>query len=331
MSSDSDSDFGNFSDASFEEENDFKTENEVANQILEKDLKDGTEKKQQLTVGNQNDILERPTKVASHVNYDDLINNYLNDLLSTPNPTYKTDDPAENSTEKYTFQLDERSTIIYQQLVCLPFQVHPFNWNQSHLRILLLQILKIKDHTLNAAAAAADKNDDNLSAINKSNAACYDEQPNIVNSDKLDKLRDHTLFDKLMQKIPTTLKNADGDVNPTTISSGICQELDIPTDIFHEYIEKLVSLQIKQANLLDIKSTYEQVITNLVGHTQRIRREEIEKYNKKKNSNNSSINSRNGSGLLRRRSIKNNPGTKGNDGNTSTNTSKSKRFSWIMG
>lgn len=347
----SDDEFGNFSDASFEEDLDSHSNiNDNNSNNNNKDIKDTTYFIDECFPLFDTNQIER--KNVTDFNKDNLSN-----LLS-----------------------DERCNIIYQQLLNNEIMSDPIIWNRSHIRSTMLQILGIKDVTKKPSSENDDYNkkvilDDSLFLKicqlidNSSNSSGQD--------DKIGKdgrvsmtLRDHfkikyspivkqkpkALIDKettddilLNEIIPNLLKfnihdetkddDADGNEKLVEYHDKLCNMID-------KLVLQLKSIKQEQNELMKDKITFENVVTNLSGHTQRLQRDEIALYNKKmkrKRKNKFVVSSSNGH-------HSHNPGSKNNNNNNqdkgtnksndenvggrkSSNTSKSsnqwKRFSWV--
>jgi len=262
-SDDDDDDFGNFSDASFESE-------DTTTQSTEK-----------------------------------LVGCALDELFGHEPTHYKTGTVNSGDPDKILAGLlaDERPNVIYHQLVDSDNRDIPaFIWNRSNLRSTLLHILRLKDpQTLLESSTGSTMNDTekNLSLVTMDDSlylkamALVQDTENPVNDNTLllkerfgigyiPQLTQPSLtadFNReLKEKIPSLLnKSIDG--NTTDDMDGyhdtICNAIDL-------LIVELRSLYEKQLQLENDKQTYERVITNLSGHTQRLQRDEIAMFNKKK-------------------------------------------------
>lgn len=172
------------------------------------------------------------------------------------NESYKLRDLLEN----------ERPKIIYEQLIELDTYLRPFRWDQSHLKSILLRTLNINESS--------------------------------DSSKQLIKPIDDSLFNQLLQVkdnqdyIPDILKidpelKLDEEVEPIKlleediIEGNLKHTRDQLVLAINKIMKEIKENDTIKRNLLQDKVIYEDVITNLVGHTQRLRREEIALYNKK--------------------------------------------------
>ncbi|KAG0669509.1 hypothetical protein C6P45_003741 [Maudiozyma exigua] len=253
-SSNDDDDFGNFSDASFESENSVNESSEV------------------------------------------MIDDAINDIFGKKDIVYD-NNKDDNKVELIDLLADERPNVIYHELIDSDNRNIPaFMWNQSNLRATVLHILRLKDPLIES-----NKNnmrlpiepvtlDDSLfkKIMNfvqetdipvKESALLLKEQFSI---NYLPPLTQPSLADdynlELKNRIPTLLKLQDNDNNDKTSENyhdTLCNAIDL-------LIVELRSLHEKQLQLETDKQTYERVITNLSGHTQRLQRDEIAMFNRKK-------------------------------------------------
>ena len=253
-SSDDDDDFGNFSDASFESDVNVNESSEV------------------------------------------MIDNAINDIFGKKDIVYD-DNKNDHEVKLIDLLADERPNVIYHELIDSGNRDIPaFMWNQSNLRATVLHILRLKDPLIES-----NKNnmrlpiepvtlDDSLfkKIMNlvqetgipvKESALILKEQFNI---NYLPPLTQPSLADdyklELKSRIPTLLKSQDNDNNDKTSENyhdTLCNAIDL-------LIVELRSLHEKQLQLEADKQTYERVITNLSGHTQRLQRDEIAMFNRKK-------------------------------------------------
>lgn len=251
-SSDDDDDFGNFSDASFESEDNV---NQSSQGMIDDALKE---------------IFGEEHTIRKDINNAEV---ELIDLLA-----------------------DERPNVIYHELIDSDNRDIPaFMWNQSNLRATLLHILRLKDPliegnknkmrlpiepiTLNDSLFKKIMNlvqDNNIPV--KDSALLLKEQFNI---NYLPPLTQPSLAEdynhELKNRIPTLVKVLDNDVEKSSENyhDMLCNAIDL-------LIVELRSLHEKQLQLETDKQTYERVITNLSGHTQRLQRDEIAMFNRKK-------------------------------------------------
>lgn len=248
-SSDDDDDFGNFSDASFESEDNV---NQSSQGMIDNALKETFSEEHTIRKDSDNDEVQ------------------LTDLLA-----------------------DERPNVIYHELIDTDNRDIPaFMWNQSNLRATVLHILRLKDPLIEG-----NKNkmrlpiepvtlDDSLfkRIMNfvqeenipiKENALLLKEQFHIS---YLPPLTQPSLAEdynhELKNRIPTLLKSQD-ETSSENYHDTLCNAIDL-------LIVELRSLHERQLQLETDKQTYEHVITNLSGHTQRLQRDEIAMFNRKK-------------------------------------------------
>lgn len=255
--SDSDSDFGNFSDASIEQEVGEKPTEQVIEQCL--------------------DTLFGPTSAAKDDDSDDDINSNpkLIDLLK-----------------------EERPHVIYEQLFSGRVHYPPFIWKHSHIRSTMLSVLGLPPDT------DAKENATNSKQHNEPlDDSLYIQLCSVIDKDKLNTingttmvLRDHFKYkytpgfhipgsldeegDELGKNHKETEKilqllNGEFDHNDLQkYHDELCNAVD-------SQVIKLKALTTLQQDLLNDKTTFESVVTNLSGHTQRLQRDEIALYNKK--------------------------------------------------
>ncbi|SMN20973.1 similar to Saccharomyces cerevisiae YBL010C Putative protein of unknown function [Maudiozyma saulgeensis] len=257
-SDDDDDDFGNFSDASFESE-------DTTTQLTETLVNSALDK----LFGNESFHYKIDPQ-----NNDDNPNKILAGLLA-----------------------DERPNVIYNQLVDSDNRDIPaFIWNRSNLRSTLLHILRLKDpqtalDTKNTERI--DSQEKHLSAVTMDDSLYVKVMDLVKDIEK--PLKDNTLilreqFDlaymppltqpslaadlnrELKERIPSLLGETN---NNEEYHDMLCNAIDL-------LILELRSLYERQLELEADKQTYERVITNLSGHTQRLQRDEIAMFNKKK-------------------------------------------------
>ncbi|CAR29489.1 hypothetical protein ZYGR_0AD01710 [Zygosaccharomyces rouxii] len=249
--SDSD-DFGSFSDASIEQE-----EEHIAEEVS-----------QELDDDSNN------------------VEKYLDQILPLDDSIPK--EPLPN-VELDTLIQDERPRIIYEQLVLLRTVLRPFIWDKSHIKSNLWHILRIPERTipnkqelgrepLNDSLFIALLNmlDDNKS---RSQTALRD-QLGINYSPPLAPIFLQEEVEKQEEKeIPGLLAISPDEVeNLQGYHDKLCQSIDL-------LLIKLQESRAEQIDLVKDKTTFENVVTNLTGHTQRLYRDEVAFYNKHKNKN----------------------------------------------
>ncbi|AJP85816.1 BMC_2a_G0002110.mRNA.1.CDS.1 [Saccharomyces cerevisiae] len=253
--SDSSDDFGNFSDAS-----------------VENDLY------------NQNSTLTTSS--------ESVVDNCLNKIL--PKGEF---DLEEETIKNDCFKLsklieDERPHVIYEQLVQLDPVLQPFIWNKSHIRRNLLHILRLSDN--NGSEGVGTKREEEPLNDELFKRICDAVEKNEQTATGLF-LRDNFKIDytppmtlKSLQKeeereqeqhIPQLLMVDFTSMDEESLRQyhdTLCQSIDF-------LVSKSRSLKKQQRDLLKDKTTFENVVTNLTGHTQRLQRDEIALYNKKRN------------------------------------------------
>ncbi|CAI4258876.1 AKH_1a_G0001880.mRNA.1.CDS.1 [Saccharomyces cerevisiae] len=253
--SDSSDDFGNFSDAS-----------------VENDLY------------NQNSTLTTSS--------ESVVDNCLNKIL--PKGEF---DLEEETIKNDCFKLsklieDERPHVIYEQLVQLDPVLQPFIWNKSHIRRNLLHILRLSDN--NGSEGVGTKREEEPLNDELFKRICDAVEKNEQTATGLF-LRDNFKIDytppmtlKSLQKeeereqeqhIPQLLMADFTSMDEESLRQyhdTLCKSIDF-------LVSKSRSLKKQQRDLLKDKTTFENVVTNLTGHTQRLQRDEIALYNKKRN------------------------------------------------
>ncbi|KAG0662456.1 hypothetical protein C6P44_002246 [Monosporozyma unispora] len=265
-SEDDDEDFGNFSDASFEDD------------TVQDEPETRTEEEQESKEDQINQCLETlfgPIPGESSV--EDDVNASLEDLIK-----------------------DERPHVIYEQLFSGRLHTAPFIWKHSHIRSTMLQVLGIEDDTeaknkleqqltneretplddslyiklCQVIEADNDNNNGNTMLLRDNFRYEYTprfHQPGSL-QEKLDKEEE--------RRIPVLL-NWNSQVNDTITTEQLQQYHDELCNLIDSQAIKLKSLNRIQDGLTHDKVTFENVVTNLSGHTQRLQRDEIALYNKK--------------------------------------------------
>lgn len=182
---------------------------------------------------------------------------------------------------------DERPRVIYEQLVLLRTVLRPFIWDKSHIKSNLWHILRIPERIKpNKQEVEREPLNDGL----------FVALLNMLNDDKIQSqtvLRDQLgliysvplapvflqkEFEKEREKdIPELLATSPGEVeNLQEYHDKLCQTIDL-------LMLRLQDAHAEQLNLIKDKTTFENVVTNLTGHTQRLYRDEVAFYNKHKN------------------------------------------------
>lgn len=276
--SDSDDNFGNFSDASFENE-ELQTESNIVNTCLDEYF--GSE----------------PETEDSTIS-DDTI--------------YKVDDLINGG----------RSAIIYEQLVKLQSVLQPIIWNKSALRHDLLHKLRIREDDddddydileLNQYGSPIKGRRKSHTGYHSSSTGDDEVLPlddrlftkilTLINDDAMMLSNDsHPLKETFKMKYVPNLApqilqnewlNEQEKQIPSLISKDFKDLEDMNQSDLQEYRDQLCnSIDVLCIKLQEIndkrqilnadKSIYENVITNLTGHTQRLYRTQLENYNKKK-------------------------------------------------
>lgn len=262
---DDDDDFGNFSDASFEDDT-IKTEEDIENE----------EEREQAQKFQCLETLFGPDPVSSSLKQDN-VDIALDVLIE-----------------------DERPCVIYEQLFNGRLHTSPFIWKHSHIRSAMLQVLGIKDDeevkTRLAEQLAKEK-------ANPLDDSLYIKLCQVVEADKNNNngntmiLRDNFRYEYTPRfhqpgstqedqekeediRVPMLL-----DWNKNVNESMTVEQLKKYHDELCNMIDlqavKLKALNHVQDNLTHDKVTFENVVTNLSGHTQRLQRDEIALYNEK--------------------------------------------------
>ncbi|KAL3231694.1 Uncharacterized protein RNJ44_00229 [Nakaseomyces bracarensis] len=188
--------------------------------------------------------------------------------------------------------LEERSRIIYEQLVELRTVLQPFSWRKSHMRSHLLHVLRLDEHGSGEDSGESDLVDDSLYLrINSLLARLTPEQTSgssLILRDQFKYSYAPPMTHHSMQleeveyqekQIPQLLM-----VRPETLPKKELEEYhDQICNAIDALIVALKQLEVRQSNLTSDKTTFENVVTNLTGHTQRLQRDEIALYNKHKN------------------------------------------------
>lgn len=171
---------------------------------------------------------------------------------------------------------EERPRVVYEHLVLWDTHLQPFAWRRSHLRALLLKTLQIEEpHEEPVGVRALD---DSLFVKIMGNLS---ENEKIIDAGSITASLGLLPVAKDVKSEPrpcnelTALKLDILDANEL---ESIHDELLCVIDrVYHDLREQLALQNELEAD----KTTFEDVVTNLVGHTQRLRRDEIAAYNKK--------------------------------------------------
>lgn len=176
---------------------------------------------------------------------------------------------------------DERPRVVYEQLVQLRPVLQPLNWNKSHLKSDLWHILRLPEQEPAARVPVPERPlDDSLYKKLRASLEDKSTETNTV-------LRDQFRFDYSVPLAPGSLQFEDEDDIPGLLTQSeenvndlqkyhdqLCHAVDV-------LFGKLKQLQEQQELLISDKTTFENVVTNLTGHTQRLYRDEVALYNKK--------------------------------------------------
>ncbi|CUS22935.1 LAQU0S07e03532g1_1 [Lachancea quebecensis] len=169
---------------------------------------------------------------------------------------------------------DERPRVVYDHLVLLETQLRPFSWRDSKLRSLLLQTLQISDEPdLPKARKPLDSSlysqlkprlgEEGVDYAALLSQVCGDK---LSVNDKSSVQRVEILEAKDLEQLDTeALRHVHDNLLDAVLA--VCQEIGGTAAV--------------RSELEADKSMYEGLVTNLVGHTQRLRRDEIADFNKK--------------------------------------------------
>ncbi|CAI1809742.1 hypothetical protein SEUBUCD646_0B01100 [Saccharomyces eubayanus] len=186
---------------------------------------------------------------------------------------------------------DERPHVIYEQLVQLDFVLQPFVWNKSHIRKNLLHILRLSDNDgsdnahlkkqeeplndelFKRICDIVEKNEQTATGLFlRDNFKIDYTPPMTLKSIQVEE--EHEQEQHIPQLLAADYTDMDGEAL-RRYHDRLCQSIDF-------LVSKSKSLKKKQQDLLNDKTTFENVVTNLTGHTQRLQRDEIALYNKKR-------------------------------------------------
>lgn len=214
---------------------------------------------------------------------------YVNDLV----PKVNLGDVCQQKHDLEELLAEERPRVIYEQLVELHTVLQPITWKSSYLRSHLLHVMRLEEHDKSDKHIIEEAVDDQLYTRICSMLPTFSAEQ--VRSPALI-LRDQF---KYMYAPPLTHSSLQGEaiheqeehvpsllaVKMDSIQSA--KEMEQYHDKLCNAIDALIvtlkQIELQQANLTADKTTYENVVTNLTGHTQRLQRDEIELYNKHKN------------------------------------------------
>ncbi|QLL32933.1 hypothetical protein HG536_0D04550 [Torulaspora globosa] len=210
------------------------------------------------------------------------VTRYLDDLL--PNCGYLAPSDSQPAALEQLLQ-DERPHVIYEQLVELRTALQPLSWDKSHLKANLWHILRIPEGEPAEKQPLREVSlDDSLykqlmSLLKDNNVHATHllrDQLKINYTSPLTPLAARAEEEKEQEGTIRSLlaKTVDSSDDLTEYHDALCREIDI-------LLVELRQLNDRQAALMTDKSTFESVITNLTGHTQRLYRDEVALYNKR--------------------------------------------------
>ncbi|QLQ79813.1 hypothetical protein HG537_0C04620 [Torulaspora globosa] len=210
------------------------------------------------------------------------VTRYLDELLPDYGEFVGSDS---ESAELEQLLQDERPHVIYEQLVELRTALQPLSWDKSHLKANLWHILRIPaDESVEKQSLRQDPLDDSL----------YKQlmlllKDNNVNTTHL--LRDQLRMNYISPLTPLSPLVEEEKEQERAIRSLLAKTVDAVDDLteYHDalcnaidgLIVELRQLNNRQMALMKDKDTFESVITNLTGHTQRLYRDEVALYNKR--------------------------------------------------
>lgn len=160
---------------------------------------------------------------------------------------------------------EERPKIIYEQLVLLESHLRPLKWPKSDIRLMLLRTLNIEEQMPQPLKPKILQD------------SLYVELEGNKNS--LESLGIEKLNERVSDVEVSTLLGMSSFEDMSEDSLSIVHDQLIVA--IHKVLIDINEMRTKEQELLEDKSTFEQVIINLVGHAQRIRREEIALYKKR--------------------------------------------------
>ncbi|CCH44496.1 putative membrane protein [Wickerhamomyces ciferrii] len=245
---DDDDEFGAFSDASFDE---FEQPPEPESPKQEESI--STPETNNTHLKLPQDLFDEPEMFQTRV--QELLNQSFPEELP----------PA--SVPSNTDVLNERSRLLLERLVALPY-LKPYSWKKSSLRRQLLQTLGI------------DSEKDQIRRKNLDDGSNYkipDFESLNISDEEAKKYRENT--DEILNKFQESIKEDDEltNLDQETLNKVV---LEYKEQI--KELKKLLSIwEYEQKNLEIDNETFEGVVENLVGHTQRLRREETMKSLKK--------------------------------------------------
>lgn len=181
--------------------------------------------------------------------------------------------------------LDERPHVIYEQVIQLRTALRPFVWKNSHMKSNLWHILRIPEEEPKKKESSdqVPLNDMFFTQL-RSLIMNTNIHTNFV-------LREHFKITYNSPLTPASLQAIQKQEEEKEIPRLLTTPLDGVKDL-QDYHDKLChaidvlfvelqQLDKRQADLENDKTTFENVVTNLTGHTQRLYRDEIAIYNRR--------------------------------------------------
>ncbi|SJM87748.1 uncharacterized protein ZBIST_3937 [Zygosaccharomyces bailii] len=213
------------------------------------------------------------------------IANYLEQILPL------NDDLANESAHGASPELEsliqqERPRVIYEQLVLLRIVLKPFIWEKSCIKSNLWHILRIPEKA-SAKTQKAGREPLNDTLFTTLCTMLHDDtiRSTAVLRDQFGLMYTPSLTPVFLQEqdekkreedVPELLALSPDEVDDLQLyHDKLCQSIDL-------LLARLQELQIQQSDLMKDKTTFENVVTNLTGHTQRLYRDEVALYNKHK-------------------------------------------------
>lgn len=240
---DDDDDFGAFSDASFDE---FE---QPPNPTPDTDTTISQPKSSQYT--------QLPQDTFSH---PDELKETLSKLLDQAYPS----ELPKLSIPENTSILNERSQLLLERLTALPY-LKPYNWKKSSLRRQLLVTLGIPDSEPTNVLRKKNLDDGMQYKIISFQELGFTED---------DAIKYKNQSDEILQKGEEVVKNGDDHAVEVLDDEGIDQLIGKYKEEITQ-VENLLAVWEHEREKLELDNeTFEGVVENLVGHTQRLRREE---------------------------------------------------------
>ncbi|EDO17124.1 hypothetical protein Kpol_1025p45 [Vanderwaltozyma polyspora DSM 70294] len=220
----------------------------------------------------------------------DLINNYLDAIF----PSNLYEDKSDPEIERKLVELvsDERPAVIYEQLVQLDTVLVPFIWNKSFIKSTLLHILRINDDAVDINPVMEEKPSDDSLFSRILNTINSNIQPtNTIMADQfkfkyIPPLTHRSLIEEEEKEqesnIPRLIAMDVDSLESNSAVSELQQYHDQLCNAIDLLYVKLKVLSKHENDLIRDKTTFENVVTNLTSHAQRLHRDEIANYNKKK-------------------------------------------------